>query len=562
MSEPFDVFDPFINQQLKFHLSSDDLTRVRRATPPFALVGSPLSLQPIVRVLDVNGTLVDDEAQVISVQLALETPAGVNPPALFGGTSIETALGHARFADVSIGSAARRVRLRASSEGLIDAVSEPFDVVVQSEPIALAIRGAPEGQILQRDAVLQTPDLTVEVVDALDHVVSDAPTTLVHLCIRAIGHVAPCTFGAPNLLASATAFAGYPGGVVAFKSLIISTGACESVGASDGRDLFLEANAEGFNPGRTLPNIHVLPPGTPALLSFQGLLNQDEHMNAPVDVAWLEGAPFETQPSVSVLDSAGSVVSAIKGVVTLSLEMLQLDYTNETNSTTIYAPPSAPPELRLIINTTNVTANATNGTNATNISSLVESASPTAPPFELPPLYALIGGNATSDILDGVALFRDLAIAYRGEHMGIEGPRSGIFRLVARSDGLRLAVSRNFSIVLPTTPHALSFIIQPSEHVPHGEPVKRAPVVAVVGITGMILPVVRPVLLAAILPFGSDGTPASLADAFANPFFGSSFADISFVRIGSSLDGAGLRKYHIPWVEFLAAGELSPLCEH
>ena len=82
MSEPFDVFDPLINQQLKFQLFADDKWGPR-ATPPFALVGSPLLLQPVVRVLDVNGTLVDDESQVISVQLALEAPSGVAHPLLW-----------------------------------------------------------------------------------------------------------------------------------------------------------------------------------------------------------------------------------------------------------------------------------------------------------------------------------------------------------------------------------------------------------------------------------------------------------------------------------------------
>ena len=33
------------------------------------------------------------------------------------------------------------------------------------------------------------------------------PTRLVHLCLRAVGHVAPCTAGAPRLLAARSACA-------------------------------------------------------------------------------------------------------------------------------------------------------------------------------------------------------------------------------------------------------------------------------------------------------------------------------------------------------------------
>ena len=251
-----------------------------------------------------------------------EAPSGVAPPALFGGTSIDTALGHARFADVSVGGAARRVRLRASSEGLIDAVSEPFDVVAQSGQSHWQSAERPS-DILQRDAVLHTPDLTVEVVDALDHVVSDAPTTS-FICAsvplatwrRALARQA--SWHRQRLLLAIRAV---------WSPLVITRlDRSESVGAR-WADLFLEAHAEASfwpNPAkhsRATARRH---------LELSGLLNQHEHMEASVDVAWLEGQSFDTQPSVSVLDSVGSIVSTMKGIVTLSGDASSITTTRPT----------------------------------------------------------------------------------------------------------------------------------------------------------------------------------------------------------------------------------------
>ena len=78
----------------------------------------------------------------------------------------------------------------------------------------------------------------------------------------------PCVFGARHLIASATAFAGYPGGLARFESILISSDALKAVGSEDGRELFFEAAAEGFNPGRTRPTTEALPPGQAAQLGF------------------------------------------------------------------------------------------------------------------------------------------------------------------------------------------------------------------------------------------------------------------------------------------------------
>ena len=136
------------------------------------------------------------------------------------------------------------------------------------EPIALKVVGAPEAQVLQRDVPIRTPGLRVEIVDASGDLVRSAPTALVHLCVRVAGHTAPCTFGSPNLLASATAFAGYPGGVALFDTITISTAAVRAIGAEDGMRLFFEAATELLNPGRTSPTTDALLPGQAAQLAF------------------------------------------------------------------------------------------------------------------------------------------------------------------------------------------------------------------------------------------------------------------------------------------------------
>ena len=95
-----------------------------------------------------------------------------------------------------------------------------------------------------------------------------SPTTLVHMCLRALGHVGACTVGAPNLLASATAFASFPGGRANFGRITIYREVCTLIGAADCRGLFFEASAVGLEPGRTQPMTEALPPGLAAQLAF------------------------------------------------------------------------------------------------------------------------------------------------------------------------------------------------------------------------------------------------------------------------------------------------------
>ena len=73
--------------------------------------------------------------------------------------------------------------------------------------------GAPVDDVVVLSGVpLTRHNLSAEIVDAFGQRVNHSPTTLVHMCLRALGHVGACTVGAPNLLASATAFASFPGG--------------------------------------------------------------------------------------------------------------------------------------------------------------------------------------------------------------------------------------------------------------------------------------------------------------------------------------------------------------
>ena len=640
-SAPFGVFDAGVNQRLAFYEYVDPLTRLSRATPPYALAGVPLTLQPSIRLLDVNGSLV--EGQVASVQLSLELADGAaadgrSLPPLNGSTLVDSYYGFAAFANVAVSGARRAVRLRATSAGLLDALSEPFDVVGPGEPVGLALRGAPEEQVVPRDTPLEAFTIVVEVIDALGSRVAAAPTKLVHLCARAVGDLTPCVPGAPQLLGSATAFAGYPGGLARFPPVALTLEVCAAVanatGAPIGRGLFFEAVAEGLQPARTQPTVDALPAGRPARLGFVRA-DQADHAPStaftspygpdaaatssalavaprPLPAAWLEGALFGEQPAVAVLDSRGALVPSRGGHVTLELEMLELDYTNETtwsppppstpppSPPPLIPPPSLPPSSPPAIppespppspqlpplsppNTTNATAinatdvnatdvnatatdalgtatlngtalanatnatdapsnttdavanatialanattvnatalngtagannatgadtndspanatvltanvtagaNVTNATNTTNAT--VVSGAPGGPggPSGPGPLFAL-RGTTTAPLVDGVARFDGLSVGFRGFHLGVLGPRAGVFRLVARAQGLHAGTSANFSVLLPSVPYAVTFTTPLGRFLRGGAPIASPLDVAVVGLSGELVP--------------------------------------------------------------------------
>ena len=102
-STAFDVFDPGFNQRLVFEPYTDPHTLLRRVAPHFTLSGAVLHLQPIVRILDVNATLVEDLEQTASVQISVDVPEGADGSAsLYGGTLVDSDLGVATFIDVAI----------------------------------------------------------------------------------------------------------------------------------------------------------------------------------------------------------------------------------------------------------------------------------------------------------------------------------------------------------------------------------------------------------------------------------------------------------------------------
>ena len=532
-SGPFDVFDVGVSQQLAYHLAIDELTLLRTAVLPYAIVDSPLRHQPTLLLLDVNRSLVSEE-QAAPVQLTLEvathgavhTQAASLPP-LYGTTLVQSEGGVARFTDIGVGGVVRGARLRASSPGLVEALSEPFDVVTLDEPVALNMIGAPVGAVVQRDAPLTHP-ITVEVVSAGGARAVDAPTTLVHLCLRTVGHTLPCTFGAPNLLASETAFAGYPGGVAHFHNVTLTSAACAAIGAVDGTRLYFEAATEGLEPGRTPATTVTFPVGRAAQLAFLSTLRPAAPSTPPGTataaagstistsyasaISFLEGAPFPSQPVVAVLDAALSVVASHTGSVALLLEMIALDYTNVTTNATAdegeidgdgegmpppLAPPSLPPLAPPSVNGTNSTTNATTGTAA--------AAATTTGPLGPPPQYTLVG-SATADLVEGVASFSGLSVAFRRRYAGVPGPRRGVFRLVATCAGLRLATSASFAVLLPDVPYALAIAVPPSEYVLRGAPLAQPPVFAVVGLGGARLPVSTLVELQPAVPSASSST--------------------------------------------------------
>ena len=171
-------------------------------------------MYPTVHLLDVSGALVTD--QDANVTLTLENAEeGTSSPAasmpLSHAVQLST-LGVASFGGAKPAVAARSVVLRASSSGLVDAVSSAFDVVSPGAVVAVSMFGAPEHRAVQTGSSLAA-SIGVELVDAnFDRV--DATTRIVCLCLRRLGHESSahaCTTGSPALISAGSAFHGFPG---------------------------------------------------------------------------------------------------------------------------------------------------------------------------------------------------------------------------------------------------------------------------------------------------------------------------------------------------------------
>jgi hypothetical protein len=114
------------------------------------------------------------------------------------------------------------------------------------------------------------------------------------------------------------------------------------------------------------------------------------------------------------------------------------------------------------------------------------------------PLYTLIG-NATAEIVDGVASFSGLMIQFRRFFLGVNGPRGGIFRFKASANGLHNATSANFSVLLPSVPYAVKFGHTPPSDVIVGRTFDPPLNVSIVGVSGEPVALRTPVALEALL---------------------------------------------------------------
>jgi len=98
--------------------------------------GVPLSPQPVIRIIDVAGNVVDTDSVTVSV--CLEDLSG---GAMLGGdTAIRSVDGIARFTDLRVDKSGTSYRLIATSSGLATAASRSFDVLI-GDPTVLAVAG-------------------------------------------------------------------------------------------------------------------------------------------------------------------------------------------------------------------------------------------------------------------------------------------------------------------------------------------------------------------------------------------------------------------------------------
>ncbi len=241
--------------------------------------GSALDPQPVLAVHDAAGNLAATSTAVIRLALA-DPPV---PAVLSGSSSRAANAGVAAFEDLSIDRSASGYRLMASSEGLVEAVSEPFTVRVGPE-VALVFITQPGPAISEQPLA---PQPVVEIRDAG----GNRATVTVAVTVSLGDHPAGATLEGCTVVTATD-------GVAAFPGLIIARA------------------AEGYTLRAASPGL------MPALSASFGVA-----AGPPVELVYIEqpshgfgGEPLERQPAIGIADEAGNPTAADGVEVRLGLE--------------------------------------------------------------------------------------------------------------------------------------------------------------------------------------------------------------------------------------------------
>ena len=126
--------------------------------------------QPLVEVTDLGGNRVAAGVHVISLDLAAGDGRLRGPKTRYSRHGVAT------FDRLRIKAPGYDKRIRASSPGLVDGLSEPFGVVPHGIPYALQFVTMPAPAVLSA-SILDDPIVTIEVLDVYGKRVAMAPET-------------------------------------------------------------------------------------------------------------------------------------------------------------------------------------------------------------------------------------------------------------------------------------------------------------------------------------------------------------------------------------------------
>ncbi len=264
--------------------------------------GVTFSTMPIVAVEDSNGNVITSATNSITVAAYTDSSCTVAAPGTFSVTTnpISASSGVASFSGLNYGGAVTTIYIGASSSGLTSTCSTAISIT-PGTPTHLVYAMEPSSTAGSGVALTSQPVLDIE--DAYGNVVTSASNsvTLAAYTNNTCSSAAGGTFGATTNPLSASSGVGTFAGV-------------NYTGAS-GTTIHIGASSSGLT--STCSTAISITPGNPAKLLFA----------TEPSSSGTAGVAFSTQPTVTVEDSYGNVVTSASNAVTLAA------YTNSTCTT-------------------------------------------------------------------------------------------------------------------------------------------------------------------------------------------------------------------------------------
>jgi hypothetical protein len=253
--------------------------------PGNGVAGSPLTTQPVAKVVDVNGNVVTTSTALVILAIGTNPATGT----ISGSLSVSAINGVATFSGVSLSTAGNGYTLTASSTGLTSATSNTFNVTAPAAPTASKVVFTTQ----PGNGVTGSPLATQPVAKVVD-VNGDVVTTSTALVILAIG-----TNPASGVISGSLSVSAI-NGVATFSGVTIS---------APGNGYTLTASSTGLT-GATSNTFNVTAPAAPTA-------NKVVFTTQPGN--GVAGSPLATQPVVKVQDVNGNVMTTSTASVTVAI---------------------------------------------------------------------------------------------------------------------------------------------------------------------------------------------------------------------------------------------------